>query len=143
MNTEKINKEEVREKMMTVHSSDRHLGIKSVPIRFFNDEHAKAIHSQTLERLNERGGMGLNEMVGNIQKLTLRQIMDLDSKDAIIIIKKLIDPSIKDGQWTMEPMGGKDKDWFFQSSDGYSFGISCPRPFAERILKQLNATETN
>lgn len=57
---------------MQVHSESRRQFANnncptSVDNSLLNEEMAKMNHGQTLERLNERGGMGIREMVANIK----------------------------------------------------------------------------
>jgi len=49
-------------------------GIKEFPTRLLNEYHAQLIHSQSLKRLNERGGMSYGEIVINIFTLEIRDI---------------------------------------------------------------------
>lgn len=43
-----------------------------VPDEMLNEVWAKVIHGQTLHRLNERGGMGVGEIICNIKQLPSR-----------------------------------------------------------------------
>lgn len=59
---------------MRVHSSSlkKFPGLpKEVPDTLFNEEWAQRNHDQTLKRLNERGGLGVGEMLDNIHKRKL------------------------------------------------------------------------
>ena len=59
---------------MRVHSTcfEKRLGLinvpKEVPDTILTEEWAQRNHGQTLKRLNERGGMGILEMLDNIHK---------------------------------------------------------------------------
>lgn len=48
---------------------------------------ANKIHGQTLKRLNERGGMGITELLANIKKLQLRDIQSPTEADAKELLK--------------------------------------------------------
>lgn len=59
--------------MMTVHSEDRRnkelMNVpKEIPMMLLNEEWAIRNHGQTLKRLNERGGLGVLEMLNIIHK---------------------------------------------------------------------------
>jgi hypothetical protein len=56
---------------------------ESLPNELFNEEWAQHIHSQTLKRLNERGGLHPCEMIGNIKKLSCSEIGEYNTKKAI------------------------------------------------------------
>jgi hypothetical protein len=45
---------------------------EELPDELFNEDWAYKIHSQTLKRLNERGGLSPQEMIVNIRKLSFR-----------------------------------------------------------------------
>lgn len=47
---------------------------KEVPDSMLNEQWAERIHGQTLKRLNERGGMGINEIMANINHTPFREI---------------------------------------------------------------------
>lgn len=49
---------------------------KSLPDELFNEEWANKIHSQSLKRLNERGGLSILEMIGNIKHLSCNDIVN-------------------------------------------------------------------
>jgi len=56
---------------MEIHSESRRFHKncpKSVPMSLLNEEWAQKNHGQTLKRLNERGGMGVMEILDNIHK---------------------------------------------------------------------------
>lgn len=59
-----------------------------IPDSLLNEDHAKHVHGQTLKRLNERGGMGVEEIVLNIKRLSYSDINLISKKDAIDFIKK-------------------------------------------------------
>jgi hypothetical protein len=56
---------------------------KSLPDDLFNEEWAQKIHGQTLKRLNERGGLGIIEMIVNIKKLPYCVFKNYDVNIAI------------------------------------------------------------
>ena len=66
---------------------------KEVPTTLLNEEFALNNHSQTLERLNERGGMGILEILDNIhrRKLSYRNETqnDVDELNRIIQNKRI------------------------------------------------------
>lgn len=55
---------------MTVMTSDKDCP-KQIPFAMLSEKMAYSVHSQTLKRLNERGGMSPAEIVGNIEKINL------------------------------------------------------------------------
>jgi len=63
---------------MKIHSGTIHNfpdGIKSFPTKLMNESHAQKIHSQSLERLDERGGMGYLEIIVNIFGLSFQELI--------------------------------------------------------------------
>ena len=63
---------------------------EAVPDSFLNEKHALKIHSQTLKHLNERGGMGPSEIIGNIDKKSFHEIVHMCTREAIDRIKELL-----------------------------------------------------
>ena len=57
------------------------------PDSWFNEEWAQQVHSQTLKRLNERGGLCPQEMVCNMEKLNRDEYRKLTLDTAV---KKLM-----------------------------------------------------
>lgn len=57
---------------------------KSVPFELLNEEQAMKNHSQTLDRLNERGGMSPIEIVANVLKKDCLWILLYDNTDQAI-----------------------------------------------------------
>lgn len=55
---------------MTVMTSDKDCP-KQIPFAMLSERMAESVHSQTLTRLNERGGMSPAEIIGNIEKINL------------------------------------------------------------------------
>jgi hypothetical protein len=55
---------------------------KSFPMAWFNEEYAQRNHGQSLARLNERGGLSVQEMVLNIKQQDLRHFSDLSEEQA-------------------------------------------------------------
>lgn len=55
---------------MTVMTSDNDCP-KQIPFAMLSERMAESVHSQTLTRLNERGGMSPAEIIGNIEKINL------------------------------------------------------------------------
>ncbi len=51
----------------------------TVPIGLLSEEQAKNNHQQTLERLNERGGLGIMEMLDNIHRRKLSRQRETQS----------------------------------------------------------------
>lgn len=79
---------------MKVHSSSRRMfpGCPAtVPMEMLNEDWAKQIHGQTLDRLNERGGMGINEILGNIKRLSYQLISGTETAADVMQLKKLIE----------------------------------------------------
>ena len=62
----------------------------SLPNEIFNEEWAQHIHSQTLKRLNERGGLHPCEMIGNIKKLSCNEIIKYDINKAVEELKEIL-----------------------------------------------------
>jgi hypothetical protein len=56
---------------------------KELPDSLFNEEWAQKIHSQSLKRLNERGGLHPKEMIGNIKKLPFDEIEKVGTETAM------------------------------------------------------------
>jgi hypothetical protein len=83
-------------KQMQVHSSFGQLFKdfpdcpKYIPMELLNEEWAKRNHGQTLDRLNERGGLCPSEMLAIIEK---RRWEKMDTREAIDKIKKLLEPA--------------------------------------------------
>jgi len=63
---------------------------ESLPNEIFNEEWAQHIHSQTLKRLNERGGLHPCEMIGNIKKLSCNEIVEYNINIAIEELKEIL-----------------------------------------------------
>lgn len=59
----------------------------SIPMRLLNEEWAKRNHSQSLNRLNERGGLSPCEALANIEK---RPYKSMPVQEAINALKKLM-----------------------------------------------------
>jgi hypothetical protein len=59
------------------------------PDSWFNEEWAQKIHSQSLSHLNSRGGLSAQEMVMNIERLTIRQFeqITLDMAVRYLLLK--------------------------------------------------------
>lgn len=60
---------------MKIHSSELREypdGLKEFPDKYLSEDHAYKVHGQTLNRLNERGGMGYFEIWINLNKLPIR-----------------------------------------------------------------------
>lgn len=72
---------------MTVMTKDKECP-KQIPFAMLSEKMAYSVHSQTLKRLNERGGMSPAEIVGNIEKINLFQYPH-DMKDEPFFIAKL------------------------------------------------------
>jgi hypothetical protein len=66
-----------------------HLCPSHIPWHFLNQDHALKIHSQSLERLAERGGLCMQEIVGNIKRLSYREIVTMNPDFALGFIKTL------------------------------------------------------
>lgn len=62
-----------------------------IPDEMLNDEHAHNIHSQSLIRLNQRGGMSVTEIICNIYKYDFRTLLRLDKARCTNVLKKLYD----------------------------------------------------
>lgn len=83
-------KEAKPEKMMRVHSNE--MGLKEVPMRFFNEDWAQKIHDQSLTTLDSRGGLSLIEMVCNIRRYEWEKAKTITPDGAFRYIKSLLEP---------------------------------------------------
>ena len=57
--------------------------------KFLNEEWAQRNHSQSLKRLNERGGLSPQEMMCNIEKKSLREIYNYTERQAVDKLKAI------------------------------------------------------
>lgn len=62
----------------------------TIPDSLLNADWALRIHGQTLERLNERGGLSLAEIVVNVKKLSYREFDKITVTDAVKFVKELL-----------------------------------------------------
>lgn len=70
---------------MKVHSSFKESGFpKEVPMQIFNEEWAQRNHGQSLDYLNERGGLSPNEMLAIIEKRPWKKINEVEAMLKII-----------------------------------------------------------
>jgi hypothetical protein len=61
-----------------------------LPDNWFNEEWAEKRHGQTLAHLNQRGGLGPEEMVMNIKHLSLDEFRKMTLDEAMeILLEKL------------------------------------------------------
>jgi hypothetical protein len=60
-----------------------------IPNDLLNEDWAINIHGQSLDRLNQRGGMAPNELIGNIKKLNRKEISIYPEKNAILEIRNM------------------------------------------------------
>jgi hypothetical protein len=60
----------------------------SIPDDILDERHAKYHHNQKLERLNQRGGMGVDEIVCNIMDISLSCRAVFDDKKCADYLKK-------------------------------------------------------
>lgn len=65
------------------------------PMELMNFDWAVRIHDQSLERLNARGGMTLQEIVGNLYELPLDQIQRMSYVTATYHIAKFLENNTK------------------------------------------------
>lgn len=88
MSTEANN---IIEKQMRVHSASQKVPgcPESVPMGMLNEEWAKCNHGQTLNRLNERGGLSIGEMICNIERRKL--VFQNTNNEGLPILLKYID----------------------------------------------------
>ena len=54
-----------------------------------NEDWAKKIHSQTLDRLAERGGLSPKEVMVNFNKLPFNQFNFISESDALKVVERL------------------------------------------------------
>ena len=62
------------------------------PDSWFNEEWAQKIHSQSLEHLNSRGGLSPEEMIMNIEHLTIQEFRQLTLDVAVKKLLKMLSP---------------------------------------------------
>lgn len=77
-------------------------------------------------------------LIGHIWSLSNVSV-DEKRKRTVDVLRE---PSIKEGQWTMEE-GADHSGWIFTGKWVQLKSTSCTKGYALRLLKQLNATETN
>jgi hypothetical protein len=65
-------------------------GLLPFPTELMNEDWAKNIHGQDLATLDRRGGMSPQEIVGNIQRLSFRQISGMKIEDAVAKMTELL-----------------------------------------------------
>ena len=74
-------------------------GIKVFPDRFMSEGAAISYHSQTLERLNQRGGMSYTEIVANVFSLGLGYVMsNSDDIKHEKLLRHIVECIIKKGE---------------------------------------------
>lgn len=80
----------IESKGFPVLSHQKYIGCPS-HIRWdaLNSEHAEKIHSQSLERLAERWGLSPEEIVLNVEKRPIEDIMKIDREYALSVVRKL------------------------------------------------------
>lgn len=101
-----------------IHSQDRRLieGCpKSIPWSAIEPHREQAMknHSQTLERLAERGGLGLDELYAVMHSLTYRAVRDASGVEALAFAQSLnaptppaVEPDALRLPWRLEPSVG-------------------------------------
>jgi hypothetical protein len=78
-------------KYMPVHPEDaKKTNVKSVPFSFLNAQKAKEFHGQTLEKLAERGGMSISEILYNVTKMDKRIMRINLIPETIALFEKLV-----------------------------------------------------
>lgn len=60
------------------------------PDSLFNEEWALKIHGQTLQRLNERGGLDPHEMICNIEHLNIQELRQLTLDETVKKLLKML-----------------------------------------------------
>lgn len=63
---------------------------KEIPMSLLNEANAFGIHGQSLERLNERGGLSPIEIIGNIRNLPYSAFDSLNEGECIKQINQLL-----------------------------------------------------
>ena len=114
----------VSEKMRRypVHSSDRRQ-LESVPWAML-EEHAYQVesnHGQTLERLAERGGLGLTEIVAAVEGKRLRDVRGMSEDSALERVRELV------------------FDWERRNSGPYSPGYAAAVADIREMLAELSS----
>lgn len=64
--------------------------VKTVPFSLLNENSAQKNHSQSLDKLNSRGGLSFGEMFCNIMRLDLRFLMDNFKLPYKFLIQRLL-----------------------------------------------------
>lgn len=77
---------------------DKRLFPEYFPWHLLNEEMAQKNHSQSLERLNERGGLSVDEITCNIKKISIREIFNLNVEDCYIFVQEQIDAAASFGK---------------------------------------------
>lgn len=78
--------------MMKIHSEDKRKypdALTEFPDKYLSEEMAQRNHMQSLERLNERGGMGYFEILCNLRKTGLRGF-DKRQNYCKVVLQRLI-----------------------------------------------------
>lgn len=81
-------------KTMTIHSTEKKRDLE-VPFYMLSENMAQSNHSQTLDRLNERGGMGYDKIFCNIIGANLRFIGHNKDLNYYVLVQNLIHLSKK------------------------------------------------
>lgn len=65
-------------------------GFLAIPMRILSEQQAKHNHNQTLERLNERGGVGVEEAAALVEEKGLDFVRSVTQIEAVRIISRAI-----------------------------------------------------
>lgn len=75
---------------MKIIDRDKNDELKTVPDFLLSEEVAQKNHSQSLKRLNERGGLSYGEMFCNIMRLDLKFLMNNFKLPYKVLIEKIV-----------------------------------------------------
>lgn len=123
---------------------------KYVPMNMLNEKMAQHNHSQSLKRLNERGGLGVNEILANIKGLGFNTIRAEETQADVNELNKIIDNHFISQSNTQKvellsllretamrnqiafPQNEQDEKWFNETVAVYNSG-----DFINRLFKTL------
>jgi hypothetical protein len=77
----------------------------SISNELLDEQWAEHIHSQTLKRLNERGGLCISELLMNLKRMTLKEYFNIydkrkenqdDAKELLLLLNKKQEAQVSD-----------------------------------------------
>jgi hypothetical protein len=76
-------------------NSQRRTKIESVPFSLLNREKAKDFHGQTLERLAERGGLSIGEILYNVLDRSYKGIFSTTTDEDVKLFEQIVSDHLK------------------------------------------------